>query len=357
MPTLTLESSSPKYAQLASQLKAQIENGQLKPGDRLPSFSEMRSRFGATPSTVERVFATLERDNLIERVQGRGTFVADWKTFSLPVSGQIGFTVSSQTVRQSPYWAHLLAGLQEVAAQKGLQIVMMGKAETLQDNWKNLQGILFCDSRSELMAEIAASLAPQTPCVSLLFPVAGIASVLSDDFGGAKAATEHLLELGHQNIACLTGGEDAASANRRAGYRAALRSIGLVPSDEWVRNVTSPRRGNANFLEMGLETMRQWLQTDWRDLGCTAIVCQNDETAIGVLQALREAGLGVPNDVSLVGFDGTEAGTFCSPRLTSVALPLEEIGAAGLELLLEGGSGTIVLPTRLIHRDSTALAP
>jgi len=119
MPTLLSESPSgtaiPKYARLALELKAQILDGRLVPGDRLPSFSEMRMRWGATPATVERIFASLERDGLIERSQGRGTFVSKKQITQVPERTLIGLTGSAQWIKSRPYWAHLLAGIQSVA--------------------------------------------------------------------------------------------------------------------------------------------------------------------------------------------------------------------------------------------------
>lgn len=359
MEALLQDTSTPKYARLASQLKAQIENGRLKPGDRLPSFSEMRVQYGATAATVERVFAALERDGLIQREQGRGTFVTERKSFPIADSNVIGVTASPEWVKNAPYWSHLLRGIQEVAHERGLQILLMGEVTSTVPTaqMQSLRGLLCCDSNGAVMTELASKLIGIVPCVSLTFPLSGFGSVSSDDFGGARAVTEHLLQLGHKRIACLSGGGDSASTSRRAGFRAALRSAGITPNENWIRQIPGEAKMKSTFGEMGGRAMYNWIQAGWASLGCTALICQNDETAIGAMDALREAGFRVPQDVSVAGFDGTEAGTFCSPRLTSVALPLEEIGAAGVEMLLEGTAATIVLPFQLIVRESTGPAP
>src|SRR5690606_31345794 len=92
----------------------------------------------------------------------------------------------------------------------------------------------------------------------------------------------------------------------------------------------------------------------------TAIVVQNEQSAIGVLQVLQEVGMQVPQDVSVIGFDGTEVGETIIPRLSTMQWPLAEIGAKGVEILthlIEGGAmptQTIVLPVHLRERDSIA---
>jgi len=110
--------------------------------------------------------------------------------------------------------------------------------------------------------------------------------------------------------------------------------------------------------------MSAWLRDEsangWQKINCTALLCHNDETTMGALQALREAGLRVPDDVSVVGFDGLEIGEYSHPRLTTVEMPLREIGAAAVAMLLrqieadEVTEEHQILSTQLRVRESTA---
>ena len=106
--------------------------------------------------------------------------------------------------------------------------------------------------------------------------------------------------------------------------------------------------------------MAEWLDKDWKRSGLTAVLAQNDEVAIGIMDAIRAAGLRVPNDISVIGFDGTEEGAHAKPELTTVAVPLEKIGATAMELLLRQvreepvEANVITLPSRLQVRASTA---
>ena len=104
--------------------------------------------------------------------------------------------------------------------------------------------------------------------------------------------------------------------------------------------------------------MQSWLENDWHELGCTAIVVQNDIAAIGVMQTLQQHAIRVPQDVSVVGFDGTEICDLVVPRLTAVELPLAEVGAKGIEVLArqiageEMGEQVIALPMKWREGDS-----
>ena len=94
--------------------------------------------------------------------------------------------------------------------------------------------------------------------------------------------------------------------------------------------------------------MELWLEHGWRELGCTAIMAHNDSTAIGVMRALGKAGLRVPEDVSVIGFDGTPLCEYSTPPLTTVEVPLHEIGARALQLLQEQIHDRNVVPERVI---------
>lgn len=350
-------SSRPKYLTLAEKFARQIRSGELKPGDRLPSFAQMRAQWGATPATVERIHAQLERENLIERRHRSGVFVASLPAGSTPV-GTLGFvSLHFGHTFLHPYNHHLLQGIQRESKSAGFQIMLLDYS-AIADSRNKIDGLLIYERE---LSKFSKHQKNGVPCVSLLNQTEEMMAVLADDFSGAQSATQHLLELGHTRIACLMGApangiQDPLGAIRLRGYRAALQQSGIVPNRKWVRPVLyNPLE---NYAERGRSLMRKWLRGNWNDLGCTAILAQNDDVAIGIIGALREAGLEVPRDVSVVGFDGAGVDTHFSPRLTTVEVPLEEIGAMGARLLLRKIDGEfldekIVLPTRLRVRDSS----
>ena len=182
-------------------------------------------------------------------------------------------------------------------------------------------------------------------------PPGDVVSVGASNWAGGKAATSHLLELGHRRIAFL-GGPDAAECNqaRLHGYMAAMRSAGVGVEDEYVLS------GHFRS-EHGAKGMKYLLGLDQPP---TAIFAGSDSIALGVLAEARRQGIRVPEDMSLVGFDGTYQAEESVPPLTSVSQPLQEMGATALRFVLRQMRGELLdsrrveLATQLVVRESTA---
>ncbi|HEY5295765.1 MAG TPA: LacI family DNA-binding transcriptional regulator [Gaiellaceae bacterium] len=185
-------------------------------------------------------------------------------------------------------------------------------------------------------------------------PPDGIPCVAAMHAAGAKAATEHLLALGHRRIGALAGPEGwYATDERLLGFRAALAGKGILLDPDLVvySDWRTPR---------GTEAAEQLLSLPDPP---TAIFGFNDNVAIGVLNAARERGLSVPRDLSVVGFDDTAQASIVTPQLTSVSQPLAEMGRMGVSLLIRILEGQRVdalrmeLSTKLVVRESTGPAP
>ena len=106
----TSSPKTPRYIELANAIRLQIEQGVLRPGDRLPSFVQIREQYGVTAATVERIYKHLEKDNLVVREQGRGTFVK--QPDSQPRTGVIG--IYGVTMAQHPYFVPLIDGFRQL---------------------------------------------------------------------------------------------------------------------------------------------------------------------------------------------------------------------------------------------------
>ncbi|MEU6223762.1 LacI family DNA-binding transcriptional regulator [Streptomyces sp. NPDC047042] len=169
-----------------------------------------------------------------------------------------------------------------------------------------------------------------------------------DNRGGAFQAASHLLASGHRRVLFL-GGEAGLSSGdeRRAGYRDALRAHGADHVEELDTTGTYTRSSGyvrtRDALRAGLEF--------------TGVFASSDMVALGALAALREAGLGVPDDVSVIGFDDVPFATDLTPALTTVRVPYEELGRTAVRLALEreeslGGDDHVVLGTQLVIRQS-----
>ncbi|HEY2935546.1 MAG TPA: LacI family DNA-binding transcriptional regulator [Gaiellaceae bacterium] len=179
----------------------------------------------------------------------------------------------------------------------------------------------------------------------------GIPSVTVDDEAGAALATEHLLSLGHRHIGHVAGPQNSDTGRRRlAGYVAAMRAARIDPGTEWVLE--------ASYDEAGGElAATRLLRVSPRP---TALFVANVRAAIGALAAARRLGLSVPADVSLVGFHDAPVAMYLEPELTTVKMPLREMGGAAIESLLALVDGQTVedvrvaTPPELVVRGSTA---
>ncbi len=176
--------------------------------------------------------------------------------------------------------------------------------------------------------------------------------VLADNFQGGYLATRHLLERRHRRIACITGpSELTPSADRVRGYRKALEEAGIRPPEVWVR------RGDFRA-ESGYEAARFFLGLP-AEVRPTAIFACNDLMAIGAMRAIGEAGLSIPDDIALVGFDDILLASYVIPPLTTVAQPTYEMGRMAGDLLLrrlgepDRPPARLILPVRLVVRQST----
>jgi DNA-binding LacI/PurR family transcriptional regulator len=187
--------------------------------------------------------------------------------------------------------------------------------------------------------------------VSVLRPVkaARVDVVRTDDAEGLRQVVEHLVGLGHERIALLDGGRAAGAAQRRRGFTSAVRR--LLPGAE------ASLIGGGLTEEEGARAAYAYLQLGPRP---TAIAAFNDRCALGFIDVVRQEGLPVPRDVSVVGFDDIQQAAYAHVGLTTVHQDARQLGAQALERLaahLDRGDTEVrevVVPPTLVVRHSTA---
>lgn len=176
-------------------------------------------------------------------------------------------------------------------------------------------------------------------------------AVLPDNVAGGRSIAEHLLSLGHRRLAVATGSRRLTTvADRLAGVESALAGVGLSLDDVPVVEAAFTRSGGKVAAEL--------LLAEHRDV--TAILALNDDMAIGVLSVLRARGISVPGQISVTGFDDVAVAQDLSPSLTTVRLPMAQLGAQALTLALRPRSARPRRRTtghELVVRDSTGPAP
>ncbi|WP_030900664.1 LacI family DNA-binding transcriptional regulator [Streptomyces sp. NRRL F-5126] len=246
------------------------------------------------------------------------------------------------------------------AAQEGYAITLLPVAVPTQDSVRGAftrMGELAVDGviilmEAHLLDASTVTLPPRTHVVVADSNAGDRYRVVdTDQIGGARAAVRHLLELGHDTVWHVAGPADSYSAERRVdAWRTALRSRR--------REVPEPLRGDWTA-DSGYRAGLRLAQ----EPGCTAVFVANDQMALGVLRALHEQGRTVPGEVSVVGFDDLPEAASFLPPLTTIHQDFSEVGRRCVEELLaqirsdEAGTGTTLVPTRLVARASTAPPP
>lgn len=299
----------------------------------------------ARSETRERIFAAAEqlgyRPNAIAAsLRTRTTHTLG---FVVPDLENIGFTAVARGVQTAAAAAGYLVLLAEAEPSAGLELYERLAAEGRTD------GILVANAG----LDVAADQPVGVPVVYVNRRIPGAkASVVVDDTRGAELAIEHLLELGHTRIGYVSGSPHIDTAQRRqTGVVDALAKAGLE---------LDPRReASGDFTQAGgADAVARILAASGADRP-TAIFAANLMSALGAIQAITEAGLRVPEDISIIAMDEHPLAAHTAPPLTTVAMPLGEMGRHAAEMLigaLNGGQlGHEMVATSpvVIARDST----
>jgi LacI family transcriptional regulator, repressor for deo operon, udp, cdd, tsx, nupC, and nupG len=258
----------------------------------------------------------------------------------------------------SPFFLEMFAGAEEVTTEADFALLLgcsHGHPEREQACFDQVasgraDGIILATGL--VPAEYAAGKHPLPPLITVLerLPNRSLPVIRTDHRTGAAEATRHLVELGHRRIAHIAGSRHAPSTARRlAGYRDALEAAKLPAPPELVEPGDFTMQSGATGMEKLLRL----------EAPPTAVLCANDEMAFGAIRMLHKVGLTVPDDLSIVGFDDQNMAAFYNPPLTTVHIPRHELGRRAARELIEhleqrNIAHEVVLPTRLIVRESTA---
>jgi len=189
-----------------------------------------------------------------------------------------------------------------------------------------VDGIVFVESFHNATSDLLTQIDKPYVFVHRLFGSSAKNSVVPDDRYGAGLAVDHLVGLGHRRIAYINGPEGWHSATRRlAGYQEALNAQNFECDPELIQP------GDWEF-EGGYKATQNLLAVNDKP---TAIFAANDLMALGAIYAVQDAGLAVPDDIAVVGYDNREISRIFRPRITTVSLPVYEMGKTAAELIMK----------------------
>lgn len=218
---------------------------------------------------------------------------------------------------------------------------------------KGVDGIIFSspEVKDKNIKEVKEKY-PDLPIVILgsKFHNLTVNEILVDNFDGGYRATSHLLELGHKDIAFISGGIDSySSIERHKGYKFALNESGIPINEDFVIF-------DRFYIESGYKNALKLLQKNKRP---TAIFAGSDSIAVGIYKAARELNIKIPEQLSVVGFDDSQYAEILYPMLTTIHTPIKEMGQRAIEIIVKSlkekkiFKETLLLYPTLVEREST----
>jgi LacI family transcriptional regulator len=300
------------------------------------------------PKTAKRVWEVIEKLNYFPNTQARSL-----------VSGRsrlLGLIVSEIT---NPFFPELIQGFEDIAVEHGYEILIGStnydprrmslcirrmlerRAEGVAVMTFGVEKPLLDQFAERNVPLVFVDEGPDRPGISLL---------RVDYHHGIRQGVQHLAALGHRNIAFISGPKRLHSAQSRlAAFLKSLQECGIASDPEWIIE-------GDHTMEGGIEAMGRLLKTGQRP---TAVMCSNDMTAIGVLHTLYRAGLRVPDDLSVIGFDNIHIAQVTTPPLTTIQMSCFELARAAVTALRahveEDGDPkrNYKISTHLVVREST----
>lgn len=259
----------------------------------------------------------------------------------------------------NPYYARMYCAVQKLAIQQGYSVMLYNTAE-LENNElmavqlcsnRDVDGLFFCsvNKSDEVFAKLKSLNKPVV--TNTRFDEMVFDTIYSPGGHGIYIAAKHLIELGHREIA-YAGGLAASNVNirRRSGFQKAMHEAGIQTHPDYFFEIDFTMNGGfrAGIYFSGLNPRP------------TAICCANDMIALGVLQAMNEKGIRVPEDMSLTGEDNIEYVRICRPGLTTVHNPSSFVAEQAMKMLIErieekcvGAPREVICSRELIIRNST----
>jgi DNA-binding LacI/PurR family transcriptional regulator len=311
---------------------------------------------GVAPSTVSRAFARPGRVNTETAARIRAAAAELGyrvnplaRALSTSRTQMLALVISDVT---NPFYAELISGAQSAANEVDYTVVLVDaresrvlEREALERLLPVVDGVVIGSSRvSDSTLQMVAR---QKPMIVLNRHLVGVPSVVTDNARGVRRAVEHLAELGHENLTYVAGPEASWAdgvrwrAVREAGHELGLHTRRVGP--------VAPTVDGGRAAALGMA-----------DQVPTAVLAYNDLVAIGMMLGFAAAGVRVPQDVSLIGFDNILPSGLVSPGLTTVAAPVRTMGTTAVKNVLAMIRGALphseeasVVPTRLVVRGST----
>lgn len=344
--------SYPKYKSVKKFVLDQVEEKNMQPGDRLPSEAELSRELNVSAITIKKALSDLAADGIIQRIKGKGSFIAEAK--NKDTSHMVAMLFALDDIRDSAF-SSLILGAQAYLSRYNYSMLVECTGENLENAKSQLarlidhgvDGFIFYLYAPDRMLELI-DIAQRSKSVVMVDrrPSSRDSSYVGcNNVGGATKAVNHLISYGHTKIGYAHFNAYLNSEMERyLGYCSALRAGGLDPDCQ--HHIQIKGLDSAELVETVLAGR------------ATAYFTANDDCALILMRELEKAGLRVPEDVSIVGFDNNAQVKSQNIPLTTIEQDFEEIGRQSASLLLRLLQGRVcpdtqlLLGTKLIDRAS-----
>lgn len=335
--------AEPKYLQLKRIITSYLGEEHYQADQKIPTELELAERFHVSRGTVRQALGELVSEGVIYKKHGLGTFFCGKRADEVRArSGLIGVLTPALFRYIYP---QVLKGVYDVLAQSGHNMVVAELGHDAEERFsclermltRGLEGLIYephsGSARFQDTKEFAVLKSLTIPVVVMgwVFENSGLSCVSLDDMEGGFRATTYLIEHGHRRIGCIYPSNHTPGLLRYQGYRKALEAHGIPFDSRFGKSSQSTSRQPPPQLAY-------FLTQDVLALGDerpTAIFFFNDYAAMQGYAAIRDAGLRIPDDVSVIGYDDSYLAASADVPLTSVVHPKDKIGKWAAEMLLE----------------------
>ena len=303
----------------------------------MATIKDIARQAGVAPSVVSRALNNKygvkeETKELIQKIARELDYYPNTAARSLVTrkTGTIGIMMADIS---EPYYSQIIKGMEFVASQTGYTLLFSNSYESVERNRvlqkmiysERVDGLVIVGSNIQEKNFVLTLLEQEVPFVLIErnFSDPRVNCIWVNNIEGAYLATKHLIEKGHRKIAHIAGNlYFQVALDRIEGYKKALNEAGIGFSEELVTS--------GNFISRdAYEAMKEQLRHN-----CTAVFAASDTMAYGALQAITEAGLTVPDDIAVIGFDNLEFSALTNPPLTTIRQPRYEMGKQSMEILI-----------------------
>lgn len=352
----------PMYQYIMKDIKRRIEAGEFKAHDPLPTQIELARQYNTSEITSRRALSDLVQEGYVYRIRGKGSFVNEAGAPQRKSMRTVYLAYKNEVVAafNHPFFTEMFQGIRDVCEENGIRFFLWGLNEEYKLPDDPDAGIILLTTNHVFDIQHLTGWKEEKRrmvTVHFFYPHLGIPYVIVDNLTGGYLATQHLISLGHRDIGLILPGESMVDVNqefslRLQGYRLALSQHQIPFNQEWITVLPGE-----DFAETGYRGFKSLMSMEHPP---TAVFASSDLKAIGAMDAAREMGIRIPEDVSLMGYDDLAMSAFANPALSTVNQNTRKLGERAAEILLfelrEEENGQIreeIVPT-VIVRDSTA---